>query len=85
MSDLKERLLAKTHEMDGLHGIIEVARNPDGPAAIARIEKLEAALEKAREGFHYIRYELNRTCAVERADVELARLQALQSGEARGV
>lgn len=50
---LIEHLRAKTYESDGIHGIFEVDRNPEGPAAANRIEALEAekaaAVEKAGE------------------------------------
>jgi energy-converting hydrogenase A subunit M len=53
---LVKRLEAKTHESDGLHGVYEVLRNPDGPAAAAalstlqhRVAEMEAALEDAEK------------------------------------
>lgn len=46
--DLVERLRAMTHESDGPHGIFEVLRNSDGPAAADRIEAQEAEIRSLR-------------------------------------
>lgn len=47
--NLVARLRAKTHESDGLHGIFEIDRNPDGPAAAAELERLSAEVGRLRE------------------------------------
>jgi transcription initiation factor TFIIIB Brf1 subunit/transcription initiation factor TFIIB len=43
--DLVERLLSKTHESDGLHGIFEVLRNPDGPEAATTLQQQRREIE----------------------------------------
>lgn len=92
MSDLKERLLAtrvvgygRMPDDDPHHERI----NPDGPKALARIGKLEAALREIEDADTFIDLaaEVNggvRRVTVRGKSAKIAR-QALQSGEARGV
>jgi hypothetical protein len=40
IEDICARLEAKTHESDGIHGIFEVPRNPDGPEGATLIRSL---------------------------------------------
>lgn len=44
-SELEARSLAKTYEMDGIHGMFEVLRNPDGPEAAAALSTLRQRIE----------------------------------------